>query len=732
MCCLSIGFLISVSPKPLLSVDFKIELDQKLAEKAQVGAMVNEVHVLRSLVEGTLFEEEPLVEELSLTATEQRRKDVDDAGKRLGEQLDKVREKMPLRASLSSEEQLLVQESEKEARDHVDRLNSISRALQQQMEVLDEWTSEKGQLDQQTSSLAEELKRIEDKYRQQPQSLRSAKDDLNRLEGLKGGAGQAKDRLIRIQSVLVQQFPRRERAEAELRPIEEQLIQLHADIGSTVERLRKGIESENKLLDERNALLGALRTLQQQTQQAHAIEDPHNKSSEMGKVQQQLEQLDTQLARLDDKCSGDPTKGSSPVISHSEFSLELAPVHEELKMLKDLLREEEKDVQRKLVNNAARARVARELTEVQLRIRRADNIREDPNSIVDDLKAAILEIEEAQPHMEALSQVLDSLQGVSGEEGDAQAILIRDEASAERMEQSERLGILLQSLRDQLQMLTQFDQEVVQIEANLKQIGTTLDELRAEGADTTVDTFVHLEADRAEQMNALIGVQSMLEEKALKHLLAPPKRLDELKQRGQELSEHLARKKAEMQKHSEHRATIRLFAQQLERLQKQKTELEQRLDRLQWPNCQELEQLGHGLLEPLKLDLDQMEAPPAEELERQRQQLRTALADQIEPKFEVKMAEARQTEEKVRQISEQITSAEHLLMQLRQHYNEGTKPLEVVSDDVGRLRAMNSKLSELSLEEVKQQPIRKQLADRLMPVRSQLNVSKPKEQIPAG
>ncbi|KAI3413809.1 [Pyruvate dehydrogenase [acetyl-transferring]]-phosphatase 1, mitochondrial, partial [Globodera pallida] len=300
----------------------KTDLDKKVAENERASAVINEIRVLRSLVEGMVVEQtaEEASLQLNLESVSQQQKDVEEAAKTLGEQLGKVAAKSQEISSnsLHPEEQALMKESEEEANRKMERLNSLNTMLQQQIELLRAWARDKDSLELRTSSLIDDFKKVEEKRPQEGQvTAAAAEEELAKLDALKSGVGEARDEMMRMQCWLVQKLPKCGRAQIELQlqPVEDSLVQLNTDLGGTMQQLNKCVEFEHNLLEERTALLNALDHLNEQVQLARAIEDPHDQSSEMDKLQNELEHIEQQMRNLENK-SVDPTQTTSQ-IAHS-------------------------------------------------------------------------------------------------------------------------------------------------------------------------------------------------------------------------------------------------------------------------------------------------------------------------------------------------------------------------------------------------------------------------------
>ncbi|KAL3124458.1 hypothetical protein niasHT_007741 [Heterodera trifolii] len=299
----------------------KEDLDKSVAENERASVVINDIRLLKSIVDGTVVEAETAAEEatlqlLDVESVEQHKRDMEEAAKKLGEQLAKMAaDAHELSTSLEPEEQALMKRVEEEAGKKMDRLNSLNSVLQQQMEVLRDWARDKDRLEQHTCSLIDQLKRMQEEREEAGPA--PAEEELAKLDALQSEVDEARDEMKRMQSWLVQKLPKCGRAavELQLRPVEESLVKLNTDMDGTKEQLKKHVQIERSLLQERTALLNAANELDEQVRQAHALEEPQEQISELDKLHNQLERVEQQMRTVDQQSEQYPTPQKATTLS---------------------------------------------------------------------------------------------------------------------------------------------------------------------------------------------------------------------------------------------------------------------------------------------------------------------------------------------------------------------------------------------------------------------------------
>ncbi|KAL3124457.1 hypothetical protein niasHT_007740 [Heterodera trifolii] len=298
------------------------DLDKSVAENERASVVINDIRLLKSIVDGTVVEAETAAEEatlqllLDVESVEQHKRDMEEAAKKLGEQLAKMAaDAHELSTSLEPEEQALMKRVEEEAGKKMDRLNSLNSVLQQQMEVLRDWARDKDRLEQHTCSLIDQLKRMQEEREEAGPA--PAEEELAKLDALQSEVDEARDEMKRMQSWLVQKLPKCGRAavELQLRPVEESLVKLNTDMDGTKEQLKKHVQIERSLLQERTALLNAANELDEQVRQAHALEEPQEQISELDKLHNQLERVEQQMRTVDQQSEQYPTPQKATTLS---------------------------------------------------------------------------------------------------------------------------------------------------------------------------------------------------------------------------------------------------------------------------------------------------------------------------------------------------------------------------------------------------------------------------------
>ena len=689
-----------------------------MAEKEQANVLISQLQQLNRTMEEAVANIQIPTDKATTATTElpdseeeaQRQlSTVDDLMDKMKAQLKKLEEeaKKTTEAGLTVEEETLVKSSEQKAREHLDNLNALDKALHQHLQLLNEWKEAQGLLDDQTLVLEDELNRMGNKYEQQPQSVSTAEEDLKRLDSLKARAQQAKDGLIRLRSLQIQKLPKNARAEAELRPVEERLERLHASIGQTGDRLSSGAAFERKLLAERAALLDGLQALNERAQLAHQQQDPGQKAMQLAKLEEELQGMGTELAALEQK-SHHPMVAST--ISHADSAFELSPVRDGLAVLEKLVREEEQDAQRQLANNAAQGRLAKAKEEIEARLHKAENMDASEQATGADLQAAAAALGETGAYLEMLQQAADSAALVGNDE---EAQKIRAEANQQQAVLGHRVAILQQSLLDRQHVLAQFNEQTAQIEANL----SALDKALAQEEEPT--KLASLEAEAAGQMELLNRVQPMADD--LRPMALPATRLEKLRQLGGKLAKEASEKKSKLEESARRKEAEHASEEELNRLEKQKDELGQLLNNLLMPSPKQLEELRQQAVDPLQKAMANMSLPPTEQLDKRAKRLREAVANEAR-KLETKLTESRAEEELSQGIAEGIAEAQLELEGIATGYQKAKKPMAEAKEDAQKLMRKSEELATLPLEELKHKPLRDEMVEQRKQLQSQINV----------
>uniref|UniRef100_A0A915EDG2 Uncharacterized protein n=1 Tax=Ditylenchus dipsaci TaxID=166011 RepID=A0A915EDG2_9BILA len=603
---------------------------------------------------------------------------------------------------LTKEEQILAAKTEENAKDYLKNLLDKCAQLQLQLDLVAELEKQDKALKEKINALGEDVNSIFSLYQQQsPQSLLAAEDDLRRADSVKARLDEANQQLEVLKKWTGTQLPNDQQANKLLEDTNQTLTQLNSQLLAVTVPLKDHIEVAKNQEAYKNNILDSIKELSGQAQNVHNLADANQKSTELQKLQNQIEPLKEQLIQLQQQISA--------VSVNNAFvgPVELDSVQENLDGLANLLNNEEMDAARKLNNAATAANIQQEAASLRNKIHKAERLDSDPNATEKDLQMAKNILEDSKQHLENIQHAADSL-----DVNDQEANLIQNNASNDQSQLGETLSILLQSLEDRLDAIQAFNQDQQKVKSELANLEQALQNSK------TSEQLQELLLNNEKLLPELASLQALAD--SIKPMLEASAQVDSLQHQQANLDNQIRKARDAAAEDEKHQAAVQIYSEQLEALEDKLKQAEHDFVALV-PTVDNLNAFSTQLLDPVLEQYQSIEltTPPTEDLKRRKQQLKKQTA-KLQAKAVDKLKNAVEQDELVVRLNNEIGQNEAVLAHLLSRYEQPQSQDQAV-EDLKAVENIRQSVIALPLDEVSDKSVRQKLSSRLEPLHIEAN-----------
>lgn len=609
---------------------------------------------------------------------------------------------------LSKDEEAMAAKGEENAREYLKRLLAKCGELQRQIDLIGELHKQDNALKGDLKALGEDVHKLLLHYKETPQSLLTAEDDLRKVDAIKARLQEANQQLHAMKAWASEKLANNGEAESAIKETENTVNELNDQLQQLIVPLQQGVELARSQLAQKDAIADEIKKMTDSAKRVHSLEKAEEKAAELKKLHERIEPLQVQLMHLQSDAALQPSAYVMPL-----DAAQLNDLGKNVETLQQLLSHEEMDAARKLNNASATTNISHEVAQLHNTIQKAEKIDADPNVTPEDLHKAKAMLEGSRHHLDSIQQISDTL-----DPSDADANQIRNTASDEHARLGEALSILLQSLHDRIEALAAFNEERQRVDAELAQLMQQLESSKVrECTSEELQKLLQANENLTPRVASLTASTD-----ALKPLAKPAADAENILRRHNDIGQQIRAAKESAAEAERHRVIVQVYSEQIDAADEQAQRAEQAFEAMR-PNTNELKQFQLEILQPILQQHQQLQSTeaPSDQLKRRNQQLKN-LITKLQAKVEEKLKKAEEQERLVNNINTRLAQNEAILADLLSRYDEQPQPMEAAAQDVNTIEKLKEEIVGLPLDEITEKPVREQFSHRLDPLHVESNV----------